>query len=114
VVLPEQLGVFSQFRVRRSCRPGRAASPLTNGGVWRNPRGDVGHVLRYEAPLMSTMAPAVDSDPGDARKTTTRAISSGVAARRIGLCARIESPAGPPRYAAAMSVSTNPGATVVT
>jgi hypothetical protein len=45
---------------------------------------------------------------------TAAAISSGVATRLNGLCARSSSPCGEFRSSSAMSVSTYPGATVAT
>jgi hypothetical protein len=60
------------------------------------------------------MEPVVNSAPSEARNTTALATSSAVATRPSGLWARIASPSGPSRNSPAISVSTNPGATVAT
>ena len=58
--------------------------------------------------------PNVGSDPArlstSAQKTAVRAISSAVATRPSGCCARISAARGPLMNSAAMSVSTQPGA----
>src|ERR1700689_5313925 len=72
------------------------------------------YLLRHDAPLRSRIAPLAHSASADARYTTAAATSPVVPTRPKGLCPRISSPPGPARMAAAMSVSTNPGATVLT
>ena len=56
----------------------------------------------------------MNSLPGEAKKSTALATSSGVATRPSGLWARIAAPASPASRAATRSVSTNPGATTAT
>ncbi len=69
---------------------------------------------RYDAPFTSTTVPLAKRAPGEASHSTASATSSGRATRPNGDCARTASPAGPSSTSRAMSVSTNPGATVAT
>lgn len=77
--LPKRTSVAEANVVPSACQ-----ARCVNGSP-TSPNGCCGHVRRYEAPLTSTIAPVADSLPGEARKTITRATSSGVAARFIGL-----------------------------